>query len=179
MDTVIVAFDSEEQCRAVRDLLEQNAIATCLLCRSGDQVRRALQKQQVYCVVCAYRLADGPAEWLCSDLPPACSMLMVGPRHLLDLCPGGDVVKLATPLNKDEVVTTVRLLLQFGHRMERHLRPRRPEEEKVVIARAKQQLMDRMGLTEEEAHRHLQKRSMDEGGRMIQTARRVLGERED
>ena len=38
--------------------------------------------------------------------------------------------------------------------------------------------MERRGLTEEEAHRRLQKRSMDEGLRLVQTARRVLAELE-
>ena len=37
----------------------------------------------------------------------------------------------------------------------------------------------REGLTEEEAHHRLQKRSMDEGRRLVQTARQVLAELEE
>ena len=35
--------------------------------------------------------------------------------------------------------------------------------------------MDRNGMTEEQAHRFLQKKSMDSGVKMVQTARLVLG----
>ena len=38
--------------------------------------------------------------------------------------------------------------------------------------------MEQKGLTEEEAHHRLQKRSMDEGRRLVQTARQVLSELE-
>ena len=39
-------------------------------------------------------------------------------------------------------------------------------------------LMDKKGIPEEEAHRTIQKRSMDEGLRMTQTARKIIAELE-
>mgnify|MGYP000643440883 CR=1 FL=1 len=47
------------------------------------------------------------------------------------------------------------------------------------IDRAKRALMEKRGLTEEEAHHRLQKWSMDEGRRLVQTARQVLAELEE
>ena len=179
MDTVIVAFESTAMGERFRDVLESSGAAKCLLCRSGDQVRRLLGRQTVYCVVCSPHLADGPAEWLAEDLPPACSLLMVGPQHVLDACAGQDVFKLPTPIRKEEAVSTVRLLLQFGRRMERALRPRRREADQELVNRAKGLLMEKKGLSEEEAHRLLQKRSMDGGLPMAQAARRVIEELED
>ena len=73
MDTVIVAFESDSLCRKFRDLLEGSGSAACLICHSGSQVRRAAAAQPIYCVVCGTRLSDGPAEWLCGDLPPFCA----------------------------------------------------------------------------------------------------------
>lgn len=142
-------------------------------------MRRLLDKQQVYCVVCGLHLADGPAEWLSEDLPPTCSLLLVGPQHMLDTCGSRDVFKLTTPIRKEEAVNTVRLLVQFGHRMERFLRPRRSGPEQDLVEKAKKLLMERKHLTEEEAHRSLQKRSMDAGSRMSQTARKIISEYED
>ncbi|MCI8423068.1 MAG: ANTAR domain-containing protein [Lawsonibacter sp.] len=176
MDTVIVAFENAALNRQFSDLLERTETARCLTCRSGDQVRRLVSKQTVYCAVCSPRLPDGPAEWLFQDLPPTCSLLLVGPQHTLDACASQDVFKLTTPLRREEAVSTVRLLLQFGHRMERIIRPRRTPLEQELVDRAKQLLMDRDGLTEEEAHRVLQKRSMDAGARLSQTARQLLAE---
>ena len=69
----------------------------------------------------------------------------------------------------------MRLLLQMGHRLEKFVRPQRSQEEENLIRSAKELLMDRNGMTEEQAHRFLQKKSMDSGVKMVQTARLVLG----
>ena len=129
MDTVIVAFENPAMGERFGDVLESTGTAKCLTCRSGDQVRRLLNKQQVYCVICSPHLSDGPAEWLYEDLPPSCSLLLVGPQHVLDACTGRDLFKLPTPIRKEEAVSTVRLLIQFGRRMERFVRPRRSSAE--------------------------------------------------
>jgi response regulator NasT len=50
----------------------------------------------------------------------------------------------------------------------------RNEEEAATIAHAKGLLMDRNNMTEEEAHRYLQKHSMDNGTNMVETAQMVL-----
>lgn len=68
----------------------------------------------------------------------------------------------------------MRMLLQMGRRLERALRPRRSPEEMEVIQQAKALLMDRNGMTEEQAHRFLQKSSMDNGTKLLQTAQTVL-----
>ena len=178
MDTVIVAFENPAMCQRFSQLLESSGTARCLSCLSGDQVRRMLGKQQIYCVIAGPRLRDGPAEWLYGDLPPACSLLLVGPQHMLDACSSRDIFKLATPIRKEEALSTVRLLLQFSHRMERFVRARRSSTEQELVERAKRLLMEHKGLSEGEAHRSLQKRSMDAGTRMTQTARLIISEYE-
>ena len=179
METVIVAFENGTMAQRFGELLENTGTAKCLLCRSGDQVRRLMSKQAVYCVVCGPHLSDGPAEWLAEDLPPACSLLLVGPQHMLDACASRDVYTLATPIRREEAVSTVKLLLQFGHRMERFTAARRSGSDQAVVDRAKRLLIDRLGMTEDQAHRELQKRSMDTGARLNHTARQVIRELEN
>ena len=62
----------------------------------------------------------------------------------------------------------------MGRRLEKYVRPRRSREEESAIREAKALLMDRNGMSEEQAHRFLQKRSMDAGVRLGQAARLVL-----
>ena len=47
-------------------------------------------------------------------------------------------------------------------------------EEAATIAKAKALLMERNSMTEEEAHRYLQKHSMDNSTNMVETAQMVL-----
>jgi len=54
-------------------------------------------------------------------------------------------------------------------------RPRvRSQEEQRTIERAKMLLMERNGLTEPEAHRYLQKASMDNGTGVVETAGMIM-----
>ena len=55
-------------------------------------------------------------------------------------------------------------------------RSQRTQEELELVDAAKTVLMDRHGLTEEQAHRFLQKQSMDNGARLTDTAKLVLAE---
>ena len=51
---------------------------------------------------------------------------------------------------------------------------RRSNEEKRIVDQAKHMLMDRNGLSEEEAFRYIQKSSMEQGRKMTETAQMIL-----
>ena len=108
MEKIIVAFESEKTALRVKELLEGGGAAACLVCRTADQVRRAINK------------------------------------------------------------------LPVGRRLERYGRPCHSGEDRRLIDRAKALLMDRHGITEEQAHYYLQKKSMDSRTKLAQTARLVL-----
>lgn len=50
----------------------------------------------------------------------------------------------------------------------------RSEEDQKVIRKAKELLMDRNGFSEEEAHRYIQKRSMDNGTELVEVSQMIL-----
>ena len=174
MDQVIVAFESSQTAERIRDILESGATASCVLCRTADQVRRAVHKLHITAVVCGFKLADQGAEALFSDLPPTCAMLVLAPQNLLELLQEEDIFRLATPVSKGDLTGSVRMLLQMGRRLERTFKPRRSSEEQALIDQAKALLMERSGMSEAQAHRFLQKTSMDNSARLVQTAQMIL-----
>lgn len=174
MDTVILAFEGEKTTVRIRDILESSGTAACLICHSGAEVKRLANKQHIPVVVCGYKLRDETAESLSEDLPLSCSVLVLAVQNLLDLIESENVFKLAAPVSRGDLLSSVRMLTQVGRRVERLTRPRRTGEEKAVIERAKALLMGRNGMTEEQAHQFLQKRSMDSGTKLLQTAQMVL-----
>ncbi len=69
------------------------------------------------------------------------------------------------------------MMVQAQNRRKRQQRrqPRqRSEEEMQVIQKAKRLLMERNNMTEAQAHRYIQKCSMDSGNDMVETAHMVL-----
>lgn len=176
MENVIVAFEHEKSGARIREILENAGAAACLVCRSAAEVKRLVRKQHITTVISGFKFPDDTAEGLFCDLPEPCAMLLLAVQNQLDLCENEDIFKLATPVSKGDLVASVRMLLQMSHRLERYARPRRSEQEQELIAQAKAVLMDRHGMTESQAHRLLQKQSMDTGAKLIETARMVLGD---
>lgn len=174
MEKVILAFESEKTMARVREIIETAGLACCLVCHSAAEVKRVVNKQHVSMVVCGYKLKDETAETLFEDLPPACSMLIVAVQNMLNLINNDEIFQLSAPVSRNDLISSVRMLLQVGHRLEKFVRPQRSAEERAVIEEAKAILMDRNGMTEEQAHRFLQKKSMDSGAKLIQTAQMVI-----
>ncbi|OUN20552.1 antitermination regulator [Flavonifractor sp. An82] len=174
MEQVIVAFENTKNAGRIKDILETSGTASCILCKTADQVRRTVNKLHITALICSFKLADQSAEALAGDLPPSCAVLVLASQNLLDLLQDDDLFRLPAPVSKGDLTASVRMLLQMGRRLERALRPRRSPEEQALIQQAKALLMDRNGMTEEQAHRFLQKTSMDNGTKLLQTAQMVL-----
>ena len=89
----------------------------------------------------------------------------------------GEIVCLPAPFTVKDLVGTVRMMEQIAVQKERRLRSlkrERSEEEKRLVAEAKRILMDRNRMTEPQAHRYLQKCSMDSGTSLPESAAMVI-----
>ena len=165
METVVVAFEGEKNGRRLKELLESSGTAACLLCRTADQVKRLVRQQRLTAVVCGYKFPDGTAEELAGELPGFCTVLLLA-------------LRLPAPAGRRELLAAVEELLRLGEEAGALLPPRRSREEREVVERAKERLMARNGMTEEEAHRALRRRSMDCRIPLADAARMLLdGER--
>jgi len=176
VEKVVVAFENESNCRRVCTALESSGSFSCIPCHSAGEVRRLLGKQQIGVVVCGYKLADATAEELCGDLPVTVCMLLMASQSQLELCQCDDLFRLPTPASRSDLAASVTMLAQMSRKMERLTRPRRSSGERLLLEEAKAVLMERRGMTEEQAHRYIQKKSMDAGFKMAQTARLILEE---
>lgn len=177
MQKVIVAFENEVNGAKVREIIESGGVAGCVPCRSAAEVKRAIHKQRLSIVICGFKLPDQSCEDLYQDLPVGCAMLMIGPQARLELCETEGIFKLPSPITRGDLLASVRMLLQMRRFVPRRDAPApRSEEDKLLVSQAKAVLMDRHGMTEEQAHRFLQKQSMDHGAKLTDTARLVLTE---
>lgn len=174
MEKVVLAFGGERTSARIRDIIDSAGIADGVICHSAAEVKRMIHKQHITTVICGYKLRDETAERLWEDLPMTCSMLVIAAQDMLELISSDEIFKLTAPVSRADLLSSVRMLLQMGRRMEKFVKPQRTEEERTLIRRAKGILMDRNGMTEEQAHRLLQKKSMDSGAKLVQTAQMVL-----
>ena len=81
------------------------------------------------------------------------------------------------PLKLHNLLDTLTMIeeTQLRRRRKRKERPKeRSMEDRVIIEKAKEILMERNDMTEMEAHHYIQKCSMDSGTNMVETAQMVL-----
>lgn len=174
MDRIVTAFAHEEAQRRILRLLEAGGYAVAGSFFSGADVIRAIHKLEGAAVVCGFRLRDMTAAELAENLGPGTGVLVIASAANLDLCEGESLYKLPVPASRADLYASVDTLLRLRRDHSRRSSPARQEDARKLIRRAKELLMDVNRMSEAEAHRFLQKRSMDTGLRLEQTARLVI-----
>ena len=93
-----------------------------------------------------------------------------------------NLVCLELPMKVHELLQTLEMMEGQIRRRRKRLRniPRqRSEEDRQMIEQAKALLMDRNKFSEEEAHRYIQKRSMENGTGLVEVAQMILSLMQD
>lgn len=175
MDRIIVAFESDTNQARIKDMLEGGGIPVRRACRSGAEVIRTAKKLGGAIVICGYKLGDMTASELAYDLHRIAMVLVVAPSSQMALCENEELFKLPAPVTRGDLLASVRMLIQMQNQYLRLMQPHRTDEEELLVSRAKELLITRHCMTEEEAHRFLQKKSMDTGSKLTETARMIIG----
>ncbi len=177
MTGIIVAFPKAEDAKNIKNLLVRNGFSVAAVCTAGSQAASQADYYDSGIVICGYKFPDMVYSELRSCLPPGFQMLVMASRHVLAECVEQDVVSLAMPIKVLDLVNTVEMMMQSAqtrNRRRREMPKKRSGEETRLIQEAKCLLMERNHMTEEEAHRYIQKSSMDRGTRMAETAQMIL-----
>lgn len=174
MACIVVAFTGEETRRKTLRLLAAEGQEAAAVCASGAEVIRAVRQAGSAAVICGFRLRDMTADAMAADLRGLAAVMVAAKASDLELCGGENLFKLPVPASRAEFAAALGLLLDFEAVHLRHPVSGRREEERRVIRRAKELLMDINRMTEEEAHRFLQRRSMERGVRMAEAAQWVI-----
>lgn len=177
MTSVIVALPKMDDARKMKSLLLANGIMVAGVCTTGAQAIALAEGRSGGIVICGYKLSDMIYSQLCEYLPTGYEMLLIASGHLIGAGIEGGVVCLSMPLKLHELLGTLHMMMQNRERQRRKRKAEPKErnaEEVKVIRQAKEVLMGRNHMTEEEAHRYIQKCSMDSGTNMVETAQMVL-----
>lgn len=177
MIDIIVVFPKQEDARGIRNLLMRNGYSVAAVCTSGAQVMSVIDEMDYGIVVCGYKFNDMLYSELFSNMPDTFQMLLLASRLKLEEGIMEGVVSVEMPLKAYDLISTLEMMTQALGRIKKKGRDKPKERniaQKAIIDEAKQLLMKNRNMTEEEAHRYIQKNSMDSGTNMVETARMVL-----
>ena len=170
--TNIIAFSKPEDGKNIKSILVRNGFQVVAVCTSGGQALSAADCLNGGIVVSGYRFEDMMYDELRQCLPAAVDMLLIASPSRWSGQNMKGMICLPMPLKVHDLVDTLEMMVQSQARIRRkqRLRPKeRNMEEQNLIMRAKELLM-----SESEAHRYIQKCSMDSGTNLVETAQMVI-----
>jgi response regulator NasT len=183
MKSVIIAFSNPLLNDWIKTVLNRGGYTIEYACKTAGEVARIADFCTSPIVVCGFQFSDMTAEDLMAVLDGRLAMITVVLPHQRGLVERADMLVLPYPVNSTD-------LLQAIEQAERNaaqaalapVKPvkgkdsaaERPAEEKLLILKAKEMLMKQFQMTESQAHRFLQKSSMDRGLKIVDAARMVL-----
>lgn len=180
MQNIIVAFAKQTDAQNFKSILMRGGFDIGSVCQTGAQVLTAMENLGSGVVICGQRLGDMLCTELASDMPEYFTMLLVASPAKADelmLSEHENIVYLPTPLKKDDLFSTLTMLIEgvmLRRKKIKEKRRFRSSEDQKIIDSAKAILMERHNMTEPEAHKYLQKCSMDSGTSLLETAEMVL-----
>lgn len=177
MSSMIVVFPKKETAANIRNILTRSGMDVAGVCTTGAQALQYADAAEEGIVICGYRMKDMMYSELRECLPEVFEMLLIAsPDKWSDGLAEG-VIGLPLPLKVYDLLNTVEMMeqeLRRRRKKRREAAKNRNPKQRALIIEAKALLMERNHMTEEEAHRYLQKSSMDSGTNMLETAQMVL-----
>lgn len=181
MVNIIVALPKIEDAKGIRSILMKNGFSVTAICTTGAQVLSQIDEWDDGIVICGYKLTDMLYSGLRECLPNGFDMLMMASKNAVDEVYDRRVICLSMPLKVNNLMNTVSMMSQeiMRRRKKAKRKPKERDEQEIALIReAKECLMLHNHMTEEEAHRYLQKCSMDSSTGMIETAQMILAQAE-
>jgi response regulator NasT len=177
LNNIVIAFPKPEIAANIKKILAQSGYPITAVCTTGAQALQSMNSLQDGIIVCGYRFSDMMYEELYEYLPTGFQMLLIASAsNVLDK-EVENLVCLSLPIKVHDLLRTIEMMEYSGIRARRKRKNQpkeRSEEERQVLEQAKGILMERNGLSEEEAHRYMQKRSMDNGTGLVETAEMIV-----
>jgi len=177
MADVIVAFPQEADARTIKNILVKNGFSVMGTAPSGAAALSLSEFLTGGILICAYKFQDMVYSELREDLSERFSMLLIcNPARIAEPIEEG-VLFLPLPLKVNDLIHTVGMMeneVLRRRKKQKSMPSRRSASDQKVIDSAKALLMERNEMSEDEAHRYLQKCSMDNGCNLVETAQMVI-----
>lgn len=181
---VVIGSTSEKMVKQLGQFLMENGLVVVGETNSGHDLLRRVHTVYPDIVVVDYRLRgmDGRqvSEILISEkLCPVMALVNSGAvGNFINLSTEPTFVPLVKPCSRDTLINTINLLVKTSKSigaLEKELKSvKNDKDTKSLMNKAKRLLIDHMNLTEEEAHRRIQKQSMDKGIAKVKIAEAII-----
>lgn len=177
MNNIVIAFPKQEVANSIKKILAQSGYTVTAVVTTGAAALSSMSGLDMGIIICGYRFPDMMYNEIYEYMPKEFQMLLIASAAGILEKDVDNLMSLSLPLKVHELLQTVEMMDYSITRHRKKLRQRpktRSKEDQEMLDQAKEVLMERNGFSEEEAHRYIQKRSMDNGTGLVETAQMIL-----
>lgn len=166
---IIVVYPVKETAMKLCALIVKGGYHVSHVCPGGIAALEIAQQKENGVIVCPFLMKDMSAAELAEALPVDFDVIALSRNGSEQYM--GNMLTLTMPVDRNEFLQTVGILASSQTSF-----TKRSESENDYILKAKQALMAVKGMSEMQAHKYLQKISMNTGKKLLKTAMDILDE---
>lgn len=159
-NNIIIGFYSDKICKIVSSVLRKNAFEYKYICKTASSLRKVCSFYDEGIVICSF-FQDEPLYNIIQDFSNNFKFI-VFTNNDFDL-KEKNVYKVFMPIKQEQILYTLNEVFEDIKK-----------QNDIIIKNAKSILMQKYNLTEEKAHKYIQKKSMDLGLKSSYIAKLII-----
>lgn len=173
MEQIILGFSKDETAAKIARMFGGSGYKILSNCPSKAELIRTAHQFGNCFVIMGFKLSDATVNEVFEDLPQGIPLIsLLKPEQQL-LISYEDILVVPLPINQAQMLAALEV---FNSRLQKSYKPQRSEDDTKIIGLAKHLLMEKHRMTEKQAHRFIQKQSMDAGVKFVDGAKFILSE---
>ena len=176
MRDIVIAASSKKLTATLEKMLESSGVSACASCTSASEVQSLWSDMEDGVLICATH-KDLPSIYLSKIMPDSWDMILLLTSEQPFPYYVSNVIPVNLPVTRLELAETVQSIagsMSSTFASKTTAKGVRPKEETEIIENAKKKVMAERGITEGDAHKLLQRYSMNSGITMVEAAKRFL-----
>lgn len=166
-NNIIIAFSSDKICNNISSILTKNGIVYDYICKTGANLRKCCSYYDNGIILCGTTFIDEPMCNIIEDFYKDFSFLMFGSIDKINIYSDEKVYKISTPIKHEDIINYIDMAC---YKNTQNIK----EKNNKIIEEAKRLLILYNNFTEENAHKYIQKKSMDNGKKNIDIAKLII-----
>ena len=173
MEQIVLAFSKDETAARFKRMLDGSGFEVRAVVHTASELLRMLSDIDEVLVIMGYKLRDGTLDDIYDAMREGQKLMSIVKAERQDMIDNEEIFVLPLPVGRERLISSIEVFLGVINRPNKR-NTNRSEEDEKKIERAKLYLMEKYRMTEQQAHRFIQKRSMDRGLTFVDTARQIL-----
>ena len=166
-NNLIIAFSSDRICNNIISILTKNGINYDYVCKSGTNLRKCCSYYENGIILCGTTFIDESIYNIVEDFYESFTFILLGSIDKINIYNDEKVYKLCTPIKSEDIISAIDIAYY------KNIENIKLKNYKI-LEQAKSLLIKNYNLSEEKAHKYIQKKSMNSGKKNIDIAKIIL-----